>query len=62
MSTELSPELVNMIAAFAIGIANEFKHRNDPLTPEQVTARWNDHYAQFIAKNQALQDETKPHV
>jgi hypothetical protein len=57
---ELSPELINMIAAFALGIANEFKHRNDALTPEQVTARWNDHYAQFVAKNKKLQDETKP--
>lgn len=56
---QLSPELINMIAAFTIGIANEFKHRNDPLTPEQVTARWNDHYTQFMLKNQKLQDETK---
>lgn len=60
MTGDLSPELVNMIAAFALGIANEFKHRNDSLTPEQVTARWNDHYAQFVAKNKTLQDETRP--
>jgi len=59
MSTELSPQLINMIAAFAIEIANEFKHRNDPLTPEQVTVRWNDHYTQFILKNQTLKDKTR---
>jgi len=56
---EMSPELVNMIAAFALNIANEFKHRNDPLTPEQVVARFNDHYAAFLVKNKKLLDDTK---
>lgn len=55
----MSPELVNMIAAFALNIANEFKHRNDPLTPEQVVARFNDHYAAFLVKNKKLLDDTK---
>lgn len=56
----MTPELVNMIVAFTLGIANEFKHRNDSLTAEQITLRWNDHYNQFMAKNKALQDETRP--
>jgi hypothetical protein len=58
----MNPELINMIAAFALGIANEFKHRNDVLTEDQIKQRWIDHYNQFVLKNKKLQDETKPNV
>jgi hypothetical protein len=56
----MDPKLIDLIAAFTLNIVNEFKHRNDVLTVDQIKARWTDHYNQFMLKNQALQNETKP--
>lgn len=54
----MDPQTLAFITSFTLKMIDKFKHRNDVVTEEEIAAEANQHYTEFLAKNQQLQDET----
>jgi hypothetical protein len=55
----MNPELINLIAGFTLNLIEEFRHRKDTPTEDEIAARFELHYKAALVDNQRLIDETK---
>lgn len=56
---KMDPLTLNLLVTFGLKLSEQFKHRNDVLSEEEITTMAQSHLEEALSANKQLQDETK---
>jgi hypothetical protein len=55
----MDPITLTLLTTFGLKVLEQFKHRSDVVTEEEIVALAEKHYTEAMSVNQQIQEETK---